>query len=67
MLEKTEMAKIKTIQDAERKQAKQGHTHPGEDDIGVKLGHYTERNKLVRVTHWLERTKAKTGQDMESD
>ena len=36
------MTEIKTGQNPERGQAKEGHSHPGEGDIGVKLGHYME-------------------------
>ena len=41
-------------------------THILERVTGVKLGHYREKNKGVQVTYWLEREKAKTGQDKKS-
>ena len=39
------MEEMNTGQHAERKRAKEGHSHPGEGDIGVKLSHYTERKQ----------------------
>ena len=39
------MEEMKTGQHVERKQGKEGHSHPGEGDIGVKLGHYAERKQ----------------------
>ena len=36
------MPEIKTGQNSERGQAREGPSHPREGDIGVKLGHYME-------------------------